>query len=140
MESHLDTHPAYAYYKAVCIFDPRQLTIVEHDIADYQAIPGLQCPSTELHEEWLIYMQLPPSSVATSTTIPAFWKGMTERYPLLSAIAMDAIWMPVASVDCERSFSQYKHILNDRRVSLTEENTKRLLMLYHNGDIEGRFK
>ena len=84
-------------------------------------------------------MQLPPSSVAASTTIPAFWKVMTERYPLLSVIAMDAIWMPVASVDCEHSFSQYKHILNDRKVSLTEENTKRLLMLYHNGDIKGRF-
>ena len=65
---------------------------------------------------------------------------MTERYPLLSAIAMDAIWMPVASVDCECSFSLYKHILNDIRVSLTDENTKRLLLLYHNGDSEGHFK
>ena len=58
------------YYKAVRVFDPRQLAIVEHDIADYQAIPGLRCPSAELHEEWLIHMQLLPSSVATSTTIP----------------------------------------------------------------------
>ena len=64
----------------------RQLAIVEHDIADYQVIPGLQCPTTELHEEWLIYMQLPPDSIATST----FWKSMAERYPLLSAVAMDA--------------------------------------------------
>lgn len=56
LKSHLDTHPAFAYYKAVRVFDPRQLAIVEHDIADHQAIPGLWCPSTELHEEWLIYM------------------------------------------------------------------------------------
>ena len=56
LESHLDMHPAYAYYKAVRVFDPRQLAIVEHDIADYQVISGLHCPSTELHEEWLIYM------------------------------------------------------------------------------------
>ena len=136
MESHLDAHPAYAYYKAVRVVDPRQLAIVEHDIADYQAIPGLQCPTTELHEEWLIYMQLPPDSVTTSTAIPAFWKSMVERYPLLSAVAINAIWVPIASVDWERHFSQYKHILNDRRVSLSEENTKRLLMLYHNGDID----
>ena len=31
-----------------------QIAVVEHDIADYQVIPGLQCPSTELYEEWLI--------------------------------------------------------------------------------------
>ena len=30
-------------------------------------------------------------------------------------------------------------ILNDRRESLTEENTKRLVLLYYNGDIEGHF-
>ena len=90
-----------------------------------------------LHEEWLISMQLPPSSIASTLSVPSFWQGMAERFPLLSAVALDSIWMPVASVDCERSFSQYKHILNDRRVSLTEENTKRLIMLYHNGDIEG---
>ena len=98
LEGHLDTHPAYAYYKAVRVFDSRQIAVVEHDIADYQVIPGLQCPSTELYEEWLMYMQLSPSSVASSTTIPSFWQSMTERYPL-SAIALDSIWMPVASVD-----------------------------------------
>ena len=38
--------------------------------------------------------------------------------------------MPVTSVDVERSFSQYQHLLNLRRESLTEENIKRLVMLY----------
>ena len=55
LEGHLDTHPAYAYYKAVRVFDPRQIAVVEHDIADYQVILGLQCLSTELYEEWLMY-------------------------------------------------------------------------------------
>ena len=68
-----------------------------------------------------------------------FWEGMRTRFLILSAIAANAIWMPVVSVDVERSFSQYKHILNDRRESLTEQNTKRLVMLYFNGDIEGCF-
>ena len=55
-------------------------------------------------------------------------------------------WMPVASVDVAFScvkglasetscFSQHKHLFNDGRESLTEENTQRLAMLYHNGDI-----
>ena len=68
-----------------------------------------------------------------------FWEGMGDRFPNLAAVASHAIWMPVASVNVERSFSQYKHLLNDRRESLTEENTKRLVMLYYNGDIEGHF-
>ena len=61
---------------------------------------------------------------------------MTNRFPILSSIARDTIWMPVTSVDVERSFSLYKHILNDRREGLTEENTKRLMML----DVEGQLK
>ena len=51
LSSKKSSHPAYAYYKAVRVFDPQQLVIVELDIADYKVIPGLQCPSTELHEE-----------------------------------------------------------------------------------------
>jgi len=47
--------------------------------------------------------------------------------------------MPVTSVEVERSFSNYKHLLNDEKESLTEENTCRLMILYYNGDIEYRF-
>ncbi|XP_031415012.1 uncharacterized protein LOC116218253 [Clupea harengus] len=55
-----------------------------------------------------------------------------QRFPGLAAVAQDAIWMPVdASVDVERSFSQYKHLMDDRREGLTEANTKQLLMLYY---------
>ena len=37
--------------------------IVGHDFADSSVISGFRCPSTELHEEWLIYMQLPLSAI-----------------------------------------------------------------------------
>ena len=100
---------------------------------------ALQDPSPTLLEEWLIYT-LYRDELPDPLSIPEFWEVMKNRFPILSAIAADAIWMPVVSVDVERSFSQYKHILNDRRESLTEQNTKRLVMLYFNGDIEGRFK
>ena len=59
---------------------------------------------------------------------------------MLSKIAVNYIWMPVTSVDVERSFSEYKHLLNDRRERLTEENTRRLMILYYNGDIEHQFR
>ena len=90
---------------------------------------ALANPSTQLSEEWLIYTRW-SDALPNPFNMLDFWKGVSERFPL---------WMPVTSVDVERSFSQYKHILNERRESLTEENTKRLLMLYFNGDIEGRF-
>jgi hypothetical protein len=70
-----------------------------------------------------------------------FWQSsaITTRYPELAKVANKLIWTPVASVDVERSFSQYKHLLNDRREGLSEENTRQLVMLYYNGDLEGRF-
>ena len=105
-----------------------------HDISDFRVLPGLCTPSVELHDEWLIYVQTPLESIPSSVNIPDFWNSMQDQYPLLYAVANQVIWMPVASVDW---FSQYKHILNDRRTSLSEEN--KLLMLYHNGDLEHRF-
>ena len=65
---------------------------------------------------------------------------MAGQFPLLSEIASDAIGVPVTSVDVERSLSQYKYLLKERRESLTDENTRRLMILYYNGDIEQRFK
>ena len=65
-----------------------------------------------------------------------FWGGMHDCLAFLSSITRDAMWLPVTSVDVERSFSQYKHLLHDRRETLTE-NTKRLMMPYCNGgDVE----
>ena len=63
----------------------------------------------------------------------------TSSFPNVATIASYVIWIPIAFVDVERSFSQYGSILNDRRESLTEENTKRFVMLYYNGDIVGHF-
>ena len=116
------------------IFDPHQLPTLEKDIQEYGTIKDLQDPSPALLEEWLIYTQY-REELPSPLSIPKFWEGVKDRFPNIHRIAVDAIWMPVASVDVERSFSQYKHILSDRRESLTEENTKRLLMLYFNGDI-----
>ena len=140
LDSHLKRHPAYSYYKAARVFDPRQLSCISSDIGDYVIIRGLANPAPELMEEWLIYSRFQPDRYPTLVELPSFWTAMAGRFPLLSEIASDAIWLPVTSVDVERSFSQYKYLLNERRESLTDENTRRLMMLYYNGDIEQRFK
>ena len=140
LEGHLQKHPAFLFYEAARIFDPCQLPTVSHDITDYSIIKGFENPSPELLEEFLIYCRSTIDSLPNSFVLSDYWTSVTvsSQFPLLSSVAKRAIWMPVTSVDVERSFSQYKHFLNDRR-GLTEENTKRLLMLYHNGDIQGRF-
>ena len=43
-----------------------------------------------------------------------FWGGMHDRLVFLSSIVGDVMWLPVTSVDVERSFSPYKYLLNDR--------------------------
>jgi hypothetical protein len=141
-EKHFDQHPGKEFYKAVRAFDPRNLPSLPHGITQYEAVPGIKNAGPELRDEWAAYCQINPDDYKFPDAVsglPAFWRGLATRFPLLSSVAEDAIWMPVASVDVERSFSQYKHLLNDRRTSLTEANTKQLVMLYYNGDIEKRF-
>lgn len=41
-------------------------------------------------------------------------------------------YVPLVSADVERSFSQYKYILNDRRTNLGEENIEKINMLMFN--------
>lgn len=137
---HLSSIPAYQLYKSVRIFDPRQLPALDHDIQIYATcLQQLSHPSQQLMEEWLIYTQYREETALSLKNLQEFWDSMSTRFPLLSKIAIECIWLPVSSVDVERSFSSYKHLLNDRRERLTEENVRRLMILYFNGDIEQRF-
>lgn len=140
LTGHLSSLPAYQHYKSVRIFDPRQLPALDHDIQIYgTCLQQLSHPSHQLLEEWLIYTQYREEAVLSLANLQEFWDSMSSRFPLLSKIATECIWMPVSSVDVERSFSNYKHLMNDRRERLTEENIRRLMILYYNGDIEQRF-
>ena len=54
--------------------------------------------------------------------------------PELSSLVLIYIWLPVSSIDIERSFFSYKNILSNRRVALKEESIKMLNFLYFNLD------
>ena len=95
--------------------------------------------TTKPKNEWDLYMQIPAKDLPETPNLEAYWYGMKTRFPIMSAIAKYVIWMPTTSVDVERNISQYKHLLDDRRESLTEVNTRTLMMLYFNGGIEHRF-
>ena len=138
MNKYLEAHPVYNFYKAARIFDPRQLPCTTHDIDSFADIKDFQDPSTELVEEFQIYVNYKDDS-QNPFTIPAFWNANKSRFPLLQQIANKVIWMPVTRVDVECSFFQYKHLRNKQRENLTLENTKQFTMLYFKGDVEKRF-
>ena len=85
-------------------FDPRKLPIIIHNIADYSDITALATPSPQLMEEGTSYTQFPLNSLPNPLILAAFWENLQDP-SLLSTIAWNAIWMPVVSVDVERSFS-----------------------------------
>ena len=59
LNKYLEDHPCktvYNFYKAAHIFDPRQLPCITHDIDSFAVIKDFQDPSTELVEEFQIYV------------------------------------------------------------------------------------
>jgi len=61
-----------------------------------------------------------------------YWQEKKRIFPNLSSIALVYIWLPISGVDVERSFSNYKRILDDRRRSLSENSIEMLNFLYYN--------
>ena len=122
LKSHLDGHSVYyySYYKVARIFDPRQLPTLSHNISDYCAFKTLK-NHHPLCLKSFIYCRSPEDLLPNPLVLH-------DRLSLLSLIVR-AMWLPVTSVGVLGSFSQYKHLLNDRRETLTEKNSKRLMML-----------
>jgi hypothetical protein len=56
------------------------------------------------------------------------------KFNLLRASSSERLfnYVPLTTVDVERSFSSYRYILDDNRQNLTIENLERLLALYYN--------
>lgn len=68
-------------------------------------------PDTVLQEEWDIYIQASKEDLPEDFDLYRYWKGMRSHIPSLAEKAIINIWQKCTSVDTERSFSQYKHLL-----------------------------
>ena len=89
------------------VFDPRQLPTLDLSIGKFTAIKAFQNPSpTLLGVVDLLKVQ---GGCDPQSDPPALWESPKGRFPTLSKIVSEVIWMPVTSVDLEKSFSQYKH-------------------------------
>lgn len=137
---HWDTHPAKEVYRLIRVFDPRQAPAMEKNIQPYTQLKTLANPSAELYEQWTAYQRfVSREPLVSSLGLDEYWRGLSVRFSKVAEVAFPYIYFPVSSVDCERSFSKYKTLLTDKRESLTEMNTKRLTIMYFNGDVCDRW-
>ena len=138
---HWDIHPAREVYRLVRVFDPRQAPAMEKSIEAYNTLKPMANPSPELSEQWIAFQHcVSREPLPADMELAAYWRGLRSRFPRVAEVAVPYIYFPVSSVDCERSFSKYKTLLTDTKEALTELNTKRLTIIYFNGDVCDRWK
>lgn len=114
---------------------------MEKQISAYTTLKPMANPSAELCEQWMAYHHcVSREPLPTDIDLANYWRGLSARFPRVAKVAMPYMYFPFSSVDCERSFSKYKTLLTDKRETLTELNTKRLAIMYFNGDISARWE
>ena len=129
-----DGQPAIEFLKEVRVFDPRHIVFMSDCVASYKSIPGFSAvPKDELDA---YFIHLGPATLRASASgvvdLDVFWDGLQERLPHLSVLAKRYKSVIVNSADAERSNSIYKLVLSSRRRSVTNDNLKALVFLYHN--------
>lgn len=132
---HIKHHSALPLFKSIQCFNPQFICgdILKHNLSTYSDIFEFKNPSNQLINEWNTYCNMVENfGVSVGFDLEKYWKDKLYTLPVLSKIALVYIWIPVSAADVERSFSNYKHILDDRRRSLTEKNIARLNFLYFN--------
>jgi len=122
--------PALHLFRAIRIFDPRQLPMLSHAFADYvDIIPSVDTAANE----WQTYLDITARETVPDDII-SFWQSLVQqnRLPKLAALAKGYLAMPVASVDVERSFSKYSSVLSPLRCSLAQDSLKAYCSLFYN--------
>ena len=106
---------------------------MSEEIRDYDRI---NIDGEDLESEWFQYIRYVKAHKDEEPVDPiSFWKGKSSVWPHLAKTALRVLNTLVSSCDAERSFSLYKHIMDDRRQSNTEEHVAQLAQLHYNGDI-----
>lgn len=129
-----DGQPAIHFLQEVRVFDPGHTAFMNDSVYSYKYIPGFSAvPKDELDA---YFIHLGPAAVRASTSgvvdLDVFWDGLQERLPVLSVLAKRSKDVIIKSADAERSNNIYKLALSSRRRSITNNNLKPLVFLYHN--------
>ncbi len=114
----------------------QQIQLVEDARSRIAAIPGARGDTLKLkaeqvfskNEGYLTLRQLNDAMVHGTSTVPEM---MTTNPAILSQFK----YAPIVSVDVERSFSEYKLILTDRRTGFIQDNVEKHLICMHNAKL-----
>lgn len=119
-----DGQPAINLLQEVRVFDPHHTPFMNDSASIYKDIPGFGDVSNDEFDA--CFNHLGPAALRASVCgvvdLDVFWDGLQERYK-------DII---VNSADAERSNSIYKLVFSKRKRSITNNNLKALVFLYHN--------
>lgn len=129
-----DGQPAINFLQEVRVFDPRHIAFMNDSVSSYKHIPGFSAVSKDEIDAY--FTHLGPAALRASACgvvdLDVFWDGLQERLPVLSILAKRYKDVIISSADAERSNSIYKLVLTSRRRSITNNNLKALVFLYHN--------
>jgi hypothetical protein len=122
------------------IFDPFVKSQLNNEFNFYYDILINSIPSENLSDLKIEFNSYLLSDVPSNNNIDLidFWSSSKNSYPLLSNIAIDYLCIATNSIDAERSFSKLRHIQDSTRSSLSVETLSMEMIMYFNGDIEGK--
>jgi len=89
------------YQQHLCGFCCLLRVTLEHEFAAYKAIAG---------------------DIPSETAVVSFWHASSDRFPLLSRLALWYLSVPTNNVDAERSISQYTTVSAPQRQRLSTSN------------------
>ena len=133
-EKHTNFYVTLLLFQAIQCFNPQFIQVLSnnHNLATYNLITEFQNPSNKIITEWAIYCGLTEIFEEGNLDLDQYWQEKKRTLPNLSKLAFIYIWLPISGVDVERSFSNYKRILEDRHRVLSENSIEMLNFLYYN--------
>lgn len=96
------SQPGLDFMKAVSVFDFRQVSLLPSKEL-IKKIPGAD--KRHVLAEFTAYIAM-TGDAPSETTVVSFWHASSDRFPLLSSLALRYLSCPTNSVDAERSTMQ----------------------------------
>jgi len=125
------TQPGLDFLKAVRVFDFKQVSLLPCDEL-IKKIPGAD--SRHVLAEFAAYKAM-AGDIPSETTIVSFWHASSDRFPLLSRLALRYLSVPTNSVDAERSVSQYTTVSAPQRQRLSTSNLTNQVIIAKNSKL-----
>ena len=122
------SQPGLDFLKAVRVFDFKQVSLLLCDEL-IKKIPGAD--NRHVLAEFTAYKAM-AGDVPSETAVVSFWYASSDRFPLLSHLALRYLSVPTNSVDAERSVSQYTTVSAPQCQRLSPSNLANQLIIAKN--------